>query len=255
MALQGTCQIIVGDALETVRGLSAESVDLFLTSPPYNIGKEYETRVSLDEYVENQRSVIEEAARTLVHGGSLCWQVGNYVHDGEVIPLDAVLLPVIRQSGLKIRNRIVWSYGHGQHCRRRLSGRYETVLWATRGDGYHFDLDAIRIPQLHPRKKAYKGARKGLLSGNPLGKNPGDVWHIPNINFNHPEKTAHPCQFPEMLAERLISALSRPGDMVVDPYAGSGTTGAVASRLGRRSLLVEMDAGYAAIAAARIGKS
>lgn len=247
------CQVICADALVAMKGIASRSARLVVTSPPYNIGKSYEIRVPIDEYLETQRLVMSECARILVEGGSVCWQVGNYIDDGEVIPLDALLIPIIRAAGFKIRNRIVWSFGHGQHCRQRLSGRHETIVWATLGDGYVFDLDGIRVPQSYPGKKAYKGPRKGLLSGNPLGKNPGDVWEIPNIKFNHPEKTAHPCQFPERLVERLVTALSRPGDLVVDPYSGSGTTGAVATRLGRRSILIDLDPGYVGMARQRIG--
>jgi len=247
-----TCTVIVGDALATLRTMPSRTARLFLTSPPYNIGKEYERRIPLAAYVDEQRAVIEEASRILVDGGSLCWQVGNYVADGEVIPLDSLIIPALRAAGLKIRNRIVWTFGHGQHCRRRLSGRHETVIWATRGDGFQFNLDAIRVPQTYPMKRAYKGSRRGMLSGNPLGKNPGDVWEISNVKFNHPEKTAHPCQFPELLAQRLISSLTSEGDLVIDPYAGSGTTGVVAARLRRASILIEINETYARIARERI---
>jgi adenine-specific DNA-methyltransferase len=253
MEMRGSCSVIHGDAAEILPLIASGSARLVLTSPPYNIGKAYERRAPLGDYVARQADVIAEAARILVPGGSLCWQVGNYVEDGEVVPLDSLLIPVIRSLGLKIRNRIVWSFGHGQHCRHRLSGRHETVVWATKGDGYLFNLDPIRIPQENPRKRHYRGARKGELSGHPLGKNPGDVWHIGNVKFNHPEKTAHPCQFPEALAERLVCALTEEGDLVIDPFAGSGTTGVVCQRLGRRSTLIEIIGGYADIARERVG--
>ncbi|WP_199864372.1 site-specific DNA-methyltransferase, partial [Rhizobium sp. EC-SD404] len=97
------------------------------------------------------------------------------------------------------------------------------------------------------------GPKKGQLSGHPLGKNPGDVWDIPNVKHNHREKTSHPCQFPEALIERLVAALTNEGDRIVDPYAGSGTTGAVAQRLDRRAFLIERDSSYAAIARNRVG--
>jgi adenine-specific DNA-methyltransferase len=249
---RASCEVIQGDAHETLRSMASGTTRLVLTSPPYNIGKAYEERTALDSYIAGQRLVIEEAARTLVDGGSLCWQVGNYVEDGEVIPLDSLLIPVIRSMGLKIRNRIIWTFGHGQHCRHRLSGRHETIIWATKGDGYVFDLDALRIPQLNPKKRYYRGPKKGELSGHPLGKNPGDVWEIGHIKFNHPEKTDHPCQFPELLVERLVSALTLEGDLVIDPFGGSGTTGVVCARLGRPSVLVEIDGAYARIARDRI---
>jgi adenine-specific DNA-methyltransferase len=232
--------------------MPASSVDLVLTSPPYNIGKAYEQRAPLEHYVAWQEATLGRLVRLLRNGGSLCWQVGSYVASGEVVPLDAIAIPILRRLGFKIRNRIIWTFDHGLHCTRRLSGRHETIVWATKGDDAHFDVDAIRVPQKHPGKRHYKGPRKGELSGNPLGKNPSDVWHIGNVKHRHPEKTAHPCQFPEELVSRLVLALTRPGDIVLDPFAGSGTTGVVCNRLGRRSLLIERDASYVEIACDRL---
>ena len=108
-----------------------------------------------------------------------------------------------------MRNRIVWHFEHGLHCSRRLSGRYETIMWFTKGDDYVFELDPIRVPQKYPGKKYFKGPKAGQYSCNPLGKNPGDVWTIPNVKSNHVEKTGHPCQFPVELIERLVLALTR----------------------------------------------
>lgn len=245
-------RILVGDCRELLRSLPDGSVQMVVTSPPYNIGKEYEKRAPISEWAADQAKVIAEAARLLSDGGSICWQVGNYVTDGEIIPLDSFIIPAMREAGLKIRNRIVWAFGHGLHCKNRLSGRHETIVWATKGDTYTFNLDPLRVPQKYPQKRYFKGPRKGELSGNPLGKNPGDVWDIPNVKHNHPEKTEHPCQFPEGLVERLMVGLSDPGDLVLDPYAGSGTTGAVAARLSRRALLLELNPEYAEIARRRL---
>lgn len=246
-------EIVVGDCLKELRALPSGSAQLVVTSPPYAIGKAYDDRLTIEEWTSNQATVIAEAARVMTNTASICWQVGNFVSDGEVIPLDSIIIPLMRNVGLKMRSRIVWHFGHGLHCRRRLSGRHETVVWATKGDDFTFNLDAIRVPQKYPQKKHYKGPKKGQLSGHPLGKNPGDVWDIPNVKHNHPEKTGHPCQFPEALIERLLAALTNKGDLVVDPYAGSGTTGAVTQRLDRRALLIERDPGYAAIARKRLG--
>jgi adenine-specific DNA-methyltransferase len=245
-------EIVVGDCLDELRKLPSGSAQLVVTSPPYNVGKAYDDHLTIDEWTTNQAAVIAEAARVTSDTGSLCWQVGNFVGGGEVIPLDSIIIPLMRDIGLKMQNRIVWSFGHGLHCRHRLSGRHETVVWATKGDDFKFNLDPIRVPQKYPEKKHYKGPKKGQLSGHPLGKNPGDVWDIPNVKHNHPEKTAHPCQFPEALIERLVASLTNKGDLIVDPYAGSGTTGAVAHRLDRRALLIERDPSYAAVARERL---
>lgn len=212
------------DNLSFMRPLKSGSIDLIITSPPYNIGKSYERRSPLDNYISQQAQVISECVRLLSDTGSLCWQVGNHVDRGEIFPLDMVLYPIFREHGLHLRNRIVWHFEHGLHCTKRLSGRYETILWFSKTDEYKFDLDPIRVPSKYPGKKYFKGPKAGQLSCNPLGKNPGDVWIFPNVKNNHVEKTAHPCQFPIELVERLVLSMTEPGDKVFDPYMGVGST-------------------------------
>jgi adenine-specific DNA-methyltransferase len=214
----------VQDNLSFMRPLASESMQLIVTSPPYNIGKSYESRSTLTEYVAAQAQVISECVRLLGRTGSICWQVGNHVDKGEIFPLDMVLYPIFREHGLHLRNRIVWHFEHGLHCNNRLSGRHETILWFTKTENYTFNLDPIRVPSKYPGKKYFKGPKVGQLSGNPLGKNPGDVWIFPNVKFNHVEKTIHPCQFPIELVERLVLSLTNPGDSVLDPYMGVGTS-------------------------------
>lgn len=213
------------DNLAFMRTLQSGSMKLIVTSPPYNIGKSYERRKStLDRYINDQAAVIAECVRLLHPNGSLCWQTGNHVQNGEVFPLDMVLYHVFKDHGLKLRNRIVWHFEHGLHCSKRLSGRHETILWFTKGDEYTFNLDSIRVPSKYPGKKYFKGPKIGQLSGNPLGKNPGDVWIFPNVKNNHVEKTVHPCQFPVELVERLVLSLTETGDNVFDPYMGVGSS-------------------------------
>jgi adenine-specific DNA-methyltransferase len=245
----------LGDALDLLRGMPAASAQLVVTSPPYNIGKAYERgrRRRLEEYVAAQAQVVDECVRLLRPGGSLCWEVGNHVVDGAVVPLDLVLYPLFaRHAALRLRNRIVWHFAHGLHCAKRFSGRYEVILWFTKGDAYTFDLDRVRVPQKYPGKRAWKGARAGQYTGNPLGKNPGDVWVFPNVKANHVEKTVHPCQFPVELVERLLLALTAPGDLVVDPFMGVGTTACAALMHRRRAAGAELVADYVAIARERL---
>jgi adenine-specific DNA-methyltransferase len=240
------------DNLTFMRPLKDESMQLIVTSPPYNIGKSYEKRASLDSYVQAQAQVISECVRLLHPSGSLCWQVGNHVSNGEIIPLDIALYPVFREHGLKLRNRIIWHFEHGLHCSKRLSGRYETIMWFTKTDDYIFNLDAIRVPSKYPGKKYFKGPKVGQLSGNPLGKNPSDVWVIPNVKNNHVEKTIHPCQFPVELVERLVLALTDPGNAVLDPYMGVGSTVVAAAKHGRIGYGCDIDERYVNIAWERI---
>ena len=244
--------IYQSDVLETLRLITTESVQLIVTSPPYNIGKEYESKTNYDEYFKWQEEVIQECVRILKPGGSICWQVGNGIDKGEVIPLDAIFYSIFKKFNLKMRNRIVWTFGHGLHAKNRFSGRYETILWFTKGNDYKFNLDSVRVPVKYPNKKHFKGPKIGQLSSNPLGKNPGDVWDITNVKAMHPEKTEHPCQFPVAMIERLILSMTDSGDLVLDPFVGSGTTLVAAALHGRKSLGIEVQEKYVEIAMNRL---
>jgi adenine-specific DNA-methyltransferase len=244
--------LLEGDCVHLLPQIPDGIAKLVVTSPPYNLGKEYEERLSLDAYIGQQQRVIAECVRILHPLGSMCWQVGNYVDNGEIIPLDVKLFPLFESLGLHMRNRIVWHFGHGLHASRRFSGRYEVVMWFTKGDDYTFNLDAVRQPQKYPHKRHYKGPRKGELSGNPLGKNPSDVWHIPNVKANHVEKTQHPCQFPVELIERLVLSMTDTEDWVLDPFIGTGTTAIAALMHGRRAIGAEVVPEYVEIAKDRI---
>ncbi|MBC7233705.1 MAG: site-specific DNA-methyltransferase [Chloroflexi bacterium] len=241
-----------GDCMDLLPLIPDNFVKLVVTSPPYNLGKPYESHLELDEYVAWQRRVIEECVRVLDERGSICWQVGNYVEDGEIIPLDIVLYPIFASLGLHLRNRIIWHFGHGLHASKRFSGRYEVILWFTKGEEYTFNLDAVRVPQKYPKKKYFKGPKKGQFSGHPLGKNPSDVWEIPNVKANHVEKTIHPCQFPVELIERLVLALTNKGDWVFDPFIGVGTTAIAALIHERKAIGAEIVPEYIEIARQRI---
>lgn len=241
-----------GDCLELLRKIPDRHVKLVVTSPPYNLGKPYEKRLDLGEYVAQQRSVIEECARVTDEKGSICWQVGNYVQRGEIVPLDIMLYPIFFETGLKLRNRIIWHFGHGLHASKRFSGRYEVILWFTKGDDYTFNLDTVRVPQRYPTKKHFKGPKRGELSGNPMGKNPTDIWEIPNVKSNHVEKTIHPCQFPVELIERLVLAMTDEGDWVLDPFMGVGSTAIAALTHGRRAIGAEIKRDYVSTAKQRI---
>jgi adenine-specific DNA-methyltransferase len=246
-----------GDCIRLLERMPAKSVSLIVTSPPYNLGKEYEPKRSLQDYLLLQRIVIANCVRILRPGGSICWEVGNHVNGhGQIIPLDMRLHEIFSgyesTDEVRLRNRIIWHFEHGLHCQNRFSGRHETILWYTKGDKYTFHLDAVRTPQKYPGKKAYKGKKKGQFSGNPLGKNPGDVWIFPNVKGNHIEKTVHPCQFPVELPERLVLALTNKGDLVVDPFMGVGSTGVAAVLHGRQFAGADLSKKYVQIARKRI---
>jgi adenine-specific DNA-methyltransferase len=249
--------LFAGDCIELLASMPPNSVQLVVSSPPYNIGKSYEKRSPLSSYLEWQKSVLRECERVLAPGGNLCWQVGNYVdkRGGEVIPLDALFWPILHDLGLISRNRIIWTFDHGLHASRRFSGRHESILWFSKGSDSYFDLDPIRVCQKYPNKKYFKGPRKGEVSSNPNGKNPGDVWSIPNVKFNHPEKTDHPCSFPIELAERLVLSMSQPGDVVLDPFGGVGSAIVASALHGRIGVMAETDSTYIKITEDRLAKA
>lgn len=240
------------DNIEFMKRIPDGRFKLIVTSPPYNLGKDYEARSPLETYLDAQKEVIGECVRLLDDRGSICWQTGNYVESGEVMPLDALLYPIFRSHGLKLRNRIIWHFGHGLHCTKRLSGRYETINWWTKGDDYTWNLDPIRVPSKYPNKRHFKGPNTGKLSGNPKGKNPTDVWEFPNVKNNHPEKTIHPCQFPIELVERLVLSMTNENDAVFDPYVGVGSAVIAAMKHGRDAYGCDIVQNYVDIAHERV---
>ncbi len=263
---RGDADIVLyhGDATDLMAELPDGSIRLIVTSPPYNLGKEYENRVGIGAYLKTQAKLIAQFRRILADDGSICWQVGNFVDDGEVFPLDILYYDLFKQLDFRLRNRIIWHFGHGLHASKRFSGRYETILWFTKSDKYLFNLDPVRTPSKYPGKRHYKGPNIGKPSGNPLGKNPSDVWEvmmhdweelmwdIPNVKSNHPEKTSHPCQYPVELVERCVLALTNEGDRVFDPFAGVGSSMIAALMHERRAVGSEKEEEYVEVARQRI---
>ncbi|MHA2429919.1 MAG: DNA-methyltransferase [Promethearchaeota archaeon] len=253
-----------GLSYDFLKTIPDKIIRLIITSPPYNLGKIYENEVEFDKYLMEQELVINELIRVLADNGSVCWEIGNYVKDGELYPLDVYFYEIFKKRNLKLRNRIIWHFGHGLHCKHRFSGRYETILWFTKSNDYIFNLDNVRVPHKYPGKRAYKGPNKGKPSGNPLGKNPSDVWKIlnkdwestfwefPNVKSNHPEKTIHPCQFPVELAERCILALTNENDYILDPYCGVGSSLIAGIKHNRKVIGVDKELEYINITKKRI---
>ena len=224
-----------------------------MTSPTYNMDKEYEKSNSLENYKLEIESIIKKLVTLLDKKGSICWQVGNYINPKtkEVVPLDIFYHDIFAKEKLILRNRIIWHFEHGLHASQRFSGRYETIMWYSKSDKYTFNLDDVRVPAKYPGKTYYKGEKKGQISGNPKGKNPSDVWkivrsewekdiwEIPNVKANHKEKTIHPCQYPIELVERCVLALTKENDWILDPFAGVGSTMIAALKNKRNSLGIE----------------
>lgn len=268
-AVSSTFVFRQGDVLDVLKTLPPKKYKLIVSSPPYNIGKNYErdSKRTFEEYLGWLDGVIGELVDHLANNGSVCWQVGSHIKDGEVYPLDVHFYQMFKKRGLKLRNRIIWRFNFGLHSSKRFSGRYETLLWFTKSDKYTFNLDPVRVPQLYPGKRHSKkrGADSGKPSGNPLGKNPSDywefsaeehflknpVWEIPNVKANHPEKTIHPCVFPVELAERCVLALTKKGDSILDPFVGTGTSVIAALKHGRSAMGIDKDGEFIKVAQER----
>lgn len=253
------------DTLDFLKTIPDQTVELVVSSPPYNIGKSYESRQLFKDYLEFQRKVIGECYRILKPNGNFCWQTGNYVEKGEVFPLDIYYYDIFKfDLGMKLRNRIIWYFGHGLHASKRFSGRYETILWFSRSDNYIFNLDPVRVPSKYPGKRHFKGDKKGQPSGNPKGKNPSDIWEIltddfnsclwdiPNVKSNHPEKTTHPCQYPIELIERLVLSMTKEDGIVLDPFMGAGSSLLAALLHNRKAIGVDKEKDYVDITRSRI---
>lgn len=244
-----------GDTLEYLKKIPNDTVSTIVTSPPYNIGKGKEKKTTIDDYLIFQEKVIKECTRILKKSGSIFWQVGVFTSPEQHIPLDILLFPIFTNLKMFLKNRIIWPRAHGLQAKNRFTDRHEAILWFTKDpQNYKFFLDEIRIPQLYPSKKGYKGKNKGKLTCNPLGKNPGDVWLFENIKHNHEEQTIHPAQFPETLVERIILVTTKKNDVVLDPYMGSGTTAIVAKNLNRQYLGAEIDKEYFELCQKRLNK-
>ena len=247
------CILHLGDSLKLLEEIPDNYIDLVITSPPYCMGKEYDKSNKIEYFIEIHKQLFPEIIRILKDNGSVCWQVGYHVNNKNIVPLDYLIFDILKDyDNIFLKNRIIWHYGHGLHGKQRFSGRHEIILWFTKSkDDYVFNLDNVRVPQKYPGKKYYKGTKKGQFSGNPLGKNPSDVWEIPNVKANHIEKTCHPCQFPVALAQKLVLSFTNKNDYILDPFMGVGSTAVAALLEGRRFVGADTNKKYWNIAKKR----
>ncbi len=204
--------IINDDVLNALWKMKSGKYKLIVSSPPYNIRKAYEKkRLSMEEYADWMRDIAKELIRVLHDDGAICWQVGNHVKDGEVLPLDFLFYNIFcKEFGLQLHHRVIWTFGHGLHCTHRFSGRHETILVMTKpGAQYTYEVDSTAPADI----------QEVVLRDWDT-----QIWDIVNVKSNHPEKTTHPCQFPVELVERCLLMLTKPGDEVLDPFSGVGST-------------------------------
>ena len=246
------CLIYNMDCLQGLKKLPAEAIWLTVTSPPYNIGKEYENPMALEEYLDWCEAWVAEIYRITHSGGAFWLNLGYFsIPDrAKAIPIPYLLWDRIP---FHLIQEIIWNYGAGVAGKKFFSPRNEKFLWYVKNpDDYTFNLDAIRDPNVkYPNQK-----KNGRIKVNPNGKNPTDVWQFPKVtsgkNRASAERTSHPAQFPMPVIERIIKASSNPRELILDPFIGSGTTAEVGLRLGRPTVGFEIREDYCRIIADRL---
>ncbi|MBK9387885.1 MAG: site-specific DNA-methyltransferase [Planctomycetes bacterium] len=244
-----------GDCVEALSELRESCADLVVTSPPYNIGKEYESKCSVEGYAAWCALWLRGIRRVVAPQGAFWLNLGYFEVPGRgrAIPIPYVIWNLVP---FYLMQEVVWNYGAGVASRRSFSPRNEKFLWYVSDPSeYVFNLDAVRDTNVK-----YPNQRKnGRLRCNPLGKNPSDVWQFSKVTSgadrSSPERTAHPAQFPVAVIERIVRACSNVGDLILDPFMGSGTVAEVAMRLGRAVVGIEIDARYVELARGRLRRA
>ena len=245
--------VVIEDCIRLLERLPDNCVDLIHTSPPYNIDRPYDhgvgDRTSTIDYEEQLAEAIFQLKRVLRPGGSMFWQTGytqpSDSGTGDILPIDIISYRYFREHPIPMDlwDRIIWRYWGGHAFRKKFTNKHETILWFVKqGKEPVFEVDRIR-------EKAKEYDKRNNL----WGRNPGNVWEVDRVAFGSIEQTSHIAVFPEELSERIIRACSHKGDLVLDPFSGSGTAAKVARSLSRRWIGIEISSTYATESAIRIG--
>jgi adenine-specific DNA-methyltransferase len=252
----------IGDCIETMSNMAPNSVNTIVTSPPYNLDKKYgkyDDNKSFEEWEDLIDKTAKSAYKILKDNGSFLLNVSPIPEKKtkEIIPLDAIAYYIFKRNGYFLRNSIVWHFNNMQNCTNRLSGRWESILWFVKDiNNYQFNLEDIRIPYITQNDKR-------LVGGN--GRNPTDTWNfdlpesdfwyfdrVNNMTKNKLGLTDHPCIYPTPMIERIIKMTTQKGDVVLDPFLGSGTTLVATQKTQRIGLGIELDDRYEDIIIKRI---
>ncbi len=232
-------EVRCGDTIDLLSTLEDESVDLIIADPPYNLGKSYgnnSDEMDFNDYLSFTKKWLFESRRILKKTGSIYVFMGfrhiSYLYD-----------IMEKELGLNFNSWIVWHYTQGMGKTKGFSPRHDDVLFFTASDAFTFNLDDIRVPQKYYRQR-----------NNMRGANPGDVWTFSHVHYSNPNRQAHPTQKPEGLIERMVLASSNPGELVLDPFSGSGTTLRVCDQLGRASLGFEINPDYVEMTRQRLAE-
>lgn len=243
-----------GDCRELMAQMPDASVDLTVTSPPYNIGKSYEQVRDVEDYLDWCADWLEMIHRITSNTGALWLNLGYLSMPGtaRAIPIPYLLWDRVP---FFLIQEVVWNYGAGVASKKAFSPRNEKFLWYVKNEmDYVFNLDEVRDPDVkYPNQK-----KNGKLRCNPLGKNPSDVWQFPKVtsgaNRSSAERTAHPAQFPIAVIDRIVRACSDEGDILLDPFVGSGSLIDAAVKAGRPAIGFEIDRSYIDMAAKRLAQ-
>lgn len=228
------------DCIAGLDRIPDKSIDLILTDPPYNLGKDYGNKsdqMKPEDYLAWSAAWIEKAVPKLKDGGSL-YVFLTWRYSPEIF--------CILKKRMVMINEIIWdrrvpSMGGST---RSYSSVHDTIGFFVNSKDYYFDLDAIRIPYDEVTKKARSRRAFEGAKWLELGCNPKDVWSVPRIHSQSPEREAHPTQKPMQIVERMIKASCPPGGIVLDLFMGSGTTAAAAKTTGRNYLGFELNSEY-----------
>ncbi len=229
--------IITGDALEELKKLADNSVDLVIADPPYNLGKNYGNNIdkrTFEDYLAFSRNWLTETKRILKPTGSV------YVFMG--FRFISYLYSIFEQElQMHFNGWITWHYTQGIGRTKGFSPRHDDILLFTKTDNFKFNLDSVRVPQKYFRER-----------NNMRGANPGDVWEFSHVHYCNSNRQNHPTQKPEGVIERMVLASSDENDFVVDPFAGSGTTLRVCQQTNRRCLGIEINPTFVSMIQTRL---
>jgi site-specific DNA-methyltransferase (adenine-specific) len=222
-------EIYQDDSIRYLKNIRSNSADLVIADPPYNLGKDYgnnNDNKSFDEYMDFSRDWVKEIHRILKNTGTI------YIFMG-VRFISYLYMLLEKEYNFVFNSWITWHYTQGLGKTKGFSPRHDDILMFSKTDNYKFTLDNIRIPQ-----KYYRSVN------NMRGANPGDVWQFSHVHYCNKNRQEHPTQKPEGLIERMVLASSEENDMVIDPFAGSGTTLRVCQQLNRNCIGIELNPEY-----------
>jgi len=231
--------VFIQDAVEFLKALPDSSVQLILIDPPYNL--DLDTWDTFNNYLDWAKGWLDEIYRVLSDSGNCVIFGGFQYQDLKKGDLLEILHYTRHETALRFVNLVIWYYKNGMSAHRFFANRHEEAVWLSKTKKYYFDLDSVRVPFDEATKELYKKDKRLNPESIDKGKNPTNVWEIGRLNGNSTERVGHLTQKPTELIRRFVKALSFEGSIVLDFFAGSGTTGRVCIEERRHSLLVDSD--------------